>query len=93
MTLPSMIPGHRYTFYRTTPGEEKVSTFRADFLFISRRSETPTLHVDNIDYEKTKTTIMTIPLHWITRVENMESICGNVFRLPPDVLYQIDQFI
>jgi hypothetical protein len=88
-----MIQGHRYTFYRTTPGKEDVSTFRANFLFISRRGETPTLHVDNIDCEKTKTTKMTIPLDWITRVENMESICGNVFRLPPDVLYQIDQFI
>ena len=93
MAQPIMIPGHRYTFCQKIPGEETYSTFRAKFLFISRRGESPTLHVDTIQGERVKTTKMTVPLNWIVHVETLESICGNRFTLPADVLYQIDDFI
>jgi hypothetical protein len=82
------IAGQRYLFYHQAPYEDTCSTFRANFI----RVINTTLLVNSHQTEKSSNTIVSIPVEWITKVERLEDIIGDIVLLPSDVLLLIDNF-
>ena len=82
------IKGQRYLFYHQAPYEDKCSTFRANFI----RVINTTLLVNSHQTEKASNTIVSIPVEWITKVERLEDMIGDIVPLPSELLLLIDNF-
>ena len=82
------ITGQRYLFYHQAPYEDTCSTFRANFI----RLTNTTLLVNSHQAEKSSNTIVSIPVEWITEVESLENMIGDIVPLPSELLLLIDNF-
>lgn len=93
------ISGKRYLFHELRPhmneNDQTISyetiLFRANFVSILGQ----TLIVNSAETERNKTTQVSIPLEWITKIETLENILCNHDNivLPTDVLLMIDDYL
>uniref|UniRef100_A0A6C0KJR9 Uncharacterized protein n=1 Tax=viral metagenome TaxID=1070528 RepID=A0A6C0KJR9_9ZZZZ len=85
--------GQRYLFYEQTPYHENEISFRANFIAILGE----TLLVNASETERANTTLLSVPVAWITRIETLEDILTvdsiSLTILPGDVLNIIDTYI
>jgi len=85
--------GQRYLFYEQAPYHEHEISFRANFMAILGE----TLLVNTSETERVNTTILSVPIAWITHVETLEDILTvdsvSLTILPGDVLNIIDTYI
>jgi len=85
--------GQRYLFYERAPYHEHEISFRANFMAILGE----TLIVNASETERANSTILSVPVAWITRVETLEDILTvdsvSLTILPGDVLNIIDTYI
>ena len=85
--------GQRYLFYEQAPYHENEISFRANFMATLGE----TLLVNASETERANTTILSVPLAWITRIETLEDILTvdsvSLTFLPTDVLNIIDTYM
>jgi len=85
--------GQRYLFYEQAPYHETEISFRANFIHILGIS----LIIDTCDTEKSPTTLVTIPIEWITKIQSLNDILStddiSFDILPNDVLNIIDCYV
>lgn len=85
--------GQRYLFHEKAPYHETDISFRANFVHILRN----TLIIDTSETEKSPTTLVSIPLEWITKIESLNDILQiddiSFDILPNDVLHIIDCYL
>jgi hypothetical protein len=85
--------GQRYLFYEQAPYHENEISFRANFMAILGE----TLLVNASETERANTTLLSVPVAWITRIETLEDILTvdsiSLTILPGDVLNIIDTYI
>ena len=82
------IAGQRYLFYHKAPYQDQCITFRANFI----RVINTTLLVNSHQTEESSNTIVSIPVEWITKVESLEDMIGDIVPLPSELLLLIDNF-
>ena len=85
--------GQRYLFHEKAPYHETEISFRANFIHILGI----TLIIDTSETEKSPTTLVSIPLEWITKIQTLNDILStdhiSFDILPDDVLSIIDSYI
>jgi hypothetical protein len=85
--------GQRYLFYEKAPYHESEISFRANFIHILGIS----LIIDTCETEKSPTTLVTIPIEWIIKIQSLNDILStddiSFDILPNDVLSIIDSYI
>jgi hypothetical protein len=85
--------GHRYLFYEKAPYHETEISFRANFIHIVGK----TLIINTSETEKSPTTLVSIPIKWITKIQSLNDILQiddiSFDILPNDVLNIIDRYI
>lgn len=102
LTGKGCISGKRYLFHELRPhmneNDKTISyetiMFRANFVSILGK----TIIVNSAEMERNKTTQVSIPLEWITKIETLENILCNYGNhdnivLPTDVLLMIDDYL
>ena len=85
--------GQRYLFYEQAPYHDNEISFRANFMAILGE----TLIVNALETEQANSTILSVPVAWITRVETLSDILTvdslSLTFLPTDVLNIIDTYM
>lgn len=85
--------GQRYLFYEQAPYHETEISFRANFIHILGK----TLIIDTSETEQSPTTLVSIPLEWITKIQTLNDILTtddiSFAILPNDVLSIIDCYV
>ena len=104
LTGKGCISGKRYLFHELRPHMNDDDTisyetilFRANFVAILGKT-LKTLIVNSAEMESNKTTQVSIPLEWITKIETLENILCNYGNhdnlvLHTDVLLMIDDYL
>lgn len=74
--------------------QENMRCIRANIVNIRMRNGNTTITLNNANTKKQKKTILSFPLSWVLRAENLET---DLFKrngiLPTDVLLHIDEFL
>jgi len=74
--------------------QENMRCIRANIVNIRMRNGNTTITLNNASTKKQKTTILSFPLSWVLRAENLET---DLFKrngiLPSDVLLHIDEYL
>jgi len=85
--------GQRYLFHEKAPYHETEISFRANFIHILGIS----LIIDTSETEKSPTTLVTIPIEWIIKIQTLNDILTtddiSCTILPNDMLNIIDRYI
>ena len=85
--------GQRYLFHEKAPYHETEISFRANFINIIGI----TLIIDTSETEQSPTTLVSIPLEWITKIQTLNDILTtdeiSFDILPNDVLHIIDCYV
>ena len=82
-------PGQRYLFHWKAPYHPTEVLFRANFVSILNQ----TLIINSSEQERNPQTLVSIPYHWITKVETLEDIVTDNTILPSDILLLIDNYL
>lgn len=85
------ISGQRYLFYETTPWGE-VRQYRANFIGIFGEGISKQIIANCVETEYSKSTIMSTPYSWITKMESLEDVVLETI-IPRDALFIIDSYL
>lgn len=100
------ILGQRYTFYlQGGKADDPMRKLRGNLVSIYHHNQirydekngtytvkTATLLCNNVETEIDKKTIISFPLDYVIKTENLDSICRGHVVLPSDILLHIDNY-
>ena len=74
--------------------QTNMRRIRANIVNIRMRNGNTTITLNNVSNKKQKTTILSFPLSWILRVENLETyLLKQNALLPTDLILLIDEYL
>jgi hypothetical protein len=96
MEINSLLTNQRYLFHYTKGYTKCGSTFRANFIKLSKNGKYRNLmvngyHSKKYQHENIKT-VWSIDVNLITKVEALPKILQNKCVLPDDILLEIDNY-
>lgn len=94
MDFKTLQKNKRYLFYFSNNAREKLknTNFRADFLDIINKTLQVTKYQKD-EYGLHMGGMVTMPLDWIEKVEQLDNITLNQMIIPSEICIEIDEFV